>query len=57
MHRKLSKAGVATLCGAACLFATAGTAQAANDEHWLDVEGQIQYAYYTEDLRALGRQG
>jgi hypothetical protein len=37
-----------------CLFATAATAHAANDEHWLDVEGQIQYAYYTEDLRALG---
>ena len=34
------------------LFATA-TLRAANDEHWLDVEGQIQYGYYTEDLRAL----
>ncbi len=37
----------------ACLFA-AGSAGAANDEHWLDIEGQIQYGYYTEDLRALG---
>jgi len=44
----------AQLACIAWLFATAGTAQAANDEHWLDVEGQIQYAYYTEDLRALG---
>jgi tetratricopeptide (TPR) repeat protein len=34
------------------LFATA-TLHAANDEHWFDVEGQIQYGYYTEDLRAL----
>jgi hypothetical protein len=35
-----------------CLFAT-GAVCAANDEHWLDIEGQIQYSYYTEDLRAL----
>ena len=33
-------------------FAASGTVQAAN-EHWLDIEGRIQYAYYTEDLRAL----
>jgi tetratricopeptide (TPR) repeat protein len=37
----------------ACLFAT-GALRAANDGHWLDVEGQIQYGYYTEDLHALG---
>jgi tetratricopeptide (TPR) repeat protein len=37
----------------ACLFAAAA-AHAANDEHWLDIEGQIQYSYYTEDLRTLG---
>jgi hypothetical protein len=37
----------------ACALA-ASPAQAANDEHWLDIEGQIQYSYYTEDLRALG---
>jgi hypothetical protein len=36
-----------------CLFA-AGTVRAANDAHWLDVEGQVQYSYYTEELRALG---
>ena len=36
----------------ACLFST-GALHAVNDEHWLDVEGQIQYNYYTEDLRAL----
>jgi tetratricopeptide (TPR) repeat protein len=42
----------AQLACLACLFAT-GTVSAANDEHWLDVEGQIQYGYYTEDLRAL----
>ena len=35
-----------------CLLAT-GALHAANDERWLDVEGQIQYNYYTEDLRAL----
>jgi hypothetical protein len=33
----------------------AGTAAAADDAHWLDLEGQIQYAYYTQDLRALGK--
>jgi hypothetical protein len=43
------RAQLACLAG---LFAT-GTLRAANDEHWLDVEGQIQYSYYTEDLRAL----
>jgi hypothetical protein len=31
----------------------AATLRAADDEHWLDIEGQIQYSYYTEDLRAL----
>jgi len=25
----------------------------AADTHWLDVESQIQYAYYTEDAHAL----
>jgi hypothetical protein len=43
---------LAPLACLATLFASA-TAHAANDEHWLDVEGQIQYAYYTEDPRAL----
>lgn len=40
----------------ACVFCAlaAGGAQAADDEHWLDIEGQIQYSYYTEDLRELG---
>jgi hypothetical protein len=38
----------------ACLLAASGATRAADAEHWLDVEGQIQYAYYTEDLRALG---
>jgi len=36
-----------------CLVA-AGVSPAADDAHWLDLEGQIQYAYYTEDLRELG---
>lgn len=38
-----------------CLTAlfVSGTPRAADDTHWLDVEGQIQYGYYTEDLRAL----
>jgi tetratricopeptide (TPR) repeat protein len=31
----------------------AGTLRAADDTRWLDIEGQIQYGYYTEDLRAL----
>jgi len=30
-----------------------GTLFAADDEHWLDIEGQIQYSYYTEEQRAL----
>jgi tetratricopeptide (TPR) repeat protein len=36
----------------ASLLATVA-AGAANDAEWLDVEGQIQYAFYTEDARAL----
>ena len=28
-------------------------AGAANDAQWLDVEGQVQYAFYTENTRAL----
>ena len=36
----------------ACLLTT-GTVSAASDGEWLDIEGQIQYGYYTEDLRAL----
>jgi hypothetical protein len=36
----------------ACLLAPA-IASAASDAQWLDTEGQIQYAFYTEDLRAL----
>jgi len=43
----------AELACLAVLFVS-GTLRAANDEHWFDVEGQIQYSYYTEDLRALG---
>jgi hypothetical protein len=31
----------------------AGVARAASDTEWLDTEGQIQYAFYTEDARAL----
>ena len=34
-----------------------GTLRAADDEHWLDVEGQIQYSYYTEEQRALTNLG
>jgi tetratricopeptide (TPR) repeat protein len=30
-----------------------GTATRASDVEWLDTEGQIQYAFYTEDARAL----
>jgi tetratricopeptide (TPR) repeat protein len=42
----------AQLACLAVLFLS-GALSAADDEHWLDVEGQIQYGYYTEDLRAL----
>ena len=35
-----------------CLLATSA-ATAAADAEWLDTEGQIQYAFYTEDARAL----
>jgi hypothetical protein len=31
----------------------AATAGAAGEGEWLDIEGQIQYGYYTEDARAL----
>jgi tetratricopeptide (TPR) repeat protein len=37
----------------ACVLA-AVTVSYASDAQWLDVEGQIQYGFYTEDLRALG---
>jgi len=36
----------------ACLLAT-GVVTGASDAEWLDTEGQIQYAFYTEDVRAL----
>src|ERR1700692_3117951 len=51
--RSLHSARAAPLACIACLVALS-TVHAANEEHWLDVEGQIQYGYYTEDLRALG---
>jgi hypothetical protein len=28
-------------------------AHSADEQHWLDIEGQIQYNYYTQDARAL----
>jgi tetratricopeptide (TPR) repeat protein len=34
-------------------FATSGAARAATDTSWLDVEGRIQYGFYTEDTRSL----
>jgi len=45
----LGKCGVAAL---ACGFASLAQAQAASS-NWADVEGRIQYAYYTNDARAL----
>ena len=33
--------------------AVTGAAHAASDSSWLDLEGRIQYAFYTEDARAL----
>lgn len=51
--RSLLSAQRASLACLACLLAL-GTVHAADEEHWLDVEGQIQYSYYTEDLRSLG---
>jgi hypothetical protein len=42
----------ALLACVACLLVT-GAALAASDAEWLDTEGQIQYAFYTEDVRAL----
>src|SRR5688572_12915345 len=37
---------------AAVFLATAGVANASESE-WMDVEGRIQYGFYTEDARAL----
>jgi hypothetical protein len=37
----------------AAVFAMNGAVDAATDTAWLDVEGRIQYAFYTEDARAL----
>ena len=51
MHAQHSTRRAPLAC-LACLFAT-GALRAADDAHWLDVEGQIQYNYYTEDLRVL----
>jgi len=34
-------------------FATAGADALAADDDWLDVEGRIQFGFYTEDARAL----
>ncbi len=38
---------------AAVAFIAAGRIALAADSTWLDVEGRIQYGYYTEDARAL----
>jgi tetratricopeptide (TPR) repeat protein len=37
----------------AAVFATSGAVSAATDASWLDIEGRIQYGFYTEDTRAL----
>src|SRR5262245_34614107 len=37
----------------AAVFAASGAVRAATDTSWLDVEGRIQYGFYTEDVRAL----
>lgn len=33
----------------------ASNASAATEVNWLDIESRIQYAYYTQDVRALHR--
>jgi len=38
---------------ALALLALAATAARSADAEWLDVEGRVQYGYYTEDLREL----
>jgi len=48
MRRRHSTRRAQLACVASLLAASA-----ANDAQWLDVEGQIQYAFYTEDARAL----
>jgi tetratricopeptide (TPR) repeat protein len=42
------------LVSLAAVFAMNGAADAAADTSWLDLEGRIQYGFYTEDTRALG---
>lgn len=55
LNATLLKCGLRTHFVAAILAASAfiGPAQAASDASWLDVEGRIQYSFYTEDARAL----
>ena len=49
-----SRSFVRRMAGTVCLaFATAGTGALAEDRDWMDVEGRIQYGFYTEDARAL----
>src|ERR1700754_1560280 len=49
MRRRFYRAwGVAT-----CLSLSAADVPAAAELNWLDIESRIQYAYYTQDLRAL----
>jgi len=49
-----SRSFVRRVTGTVCLaFATAGAGALAADNDWMDVEGRIQYGFYTEDVRAL----
>jgi tetratricopeptide (TPR) repeat protein len=49
-----SRSFVRRIAGTVCLaFATAGAGALAAENDWLDVEGRIQYGFYTEDARAL----
>jgi len=42
-----------TFAALVVLLPSAGAADASNESAWLDVEGRIQYGYYTEDARSL----
>ena len=49
-----SRSFVRRIAGTVCLaFATAAAGALAGDNDWMDVEGRIQYGFYTEDVRSL----
>jgi tetratricopeptide (TPR) repeat protein len=46
-----------SLAALLCVAALSARADDAPDTRWLDIEGRIQYGYYTEDVRAVEQVG